>query len=217
MKSTQLLFIPTPFLHPNSITTPTIKNCWLSLKLSGWRHYLEGSSILIGILTDHKNVEYFFTTKVLTHREAEYLAQFNLTICFHPGKLGTKPDSLTRRWDVYPKGGNSNYATVNLSNLCPMFMQEQISTSLRATQLVELVFCATVIMDQEKLNTISFPHFRMTLFTLLTRMTHSHNGPLLLMVSSDMITSFIFPIQMTYNSAFPLQTWPHTFQTSWSE
>ena len=30
-------------------------------------------------------------------------------------------------------------------------MQEQISASLRATQLMEPVLCATVIMDQEKL------------------------------------------------------------------
>ena len=31
-----------------------------------WRHYLEGSGILIDILMDHKNLEYFSTTKVLT-------------------------------------------------------------------------------------------------------------------------------------------------------
>ena len=104
---------------------------------------------------DHKNLEYFSTTKVLTRRQArwsEYLSQFNLVIRFRPGKLGTKPDSLTRRWDVYPKGGNSDYATVNPSNLHPMFTQEQIAVSLRATQLLELVLRATVIMDQEQLN-----------------------------------------------------------------
>ena len=120
-----------------------------------WRHYLEGSGIPIDVITDHKNLEYFSTTKVLTRRQArwsEYLSQFNLVIRFRPGKLGTKPDSLTRRWDVYPKGGNSDYATVNPSNLRPMFTQEQIAVSLRATQLLEPVLRATVIMDQEQLN-----------------------------------------------------------------
>ena len=120
-----------------------------------WRHYLEGSGIPIDVVTDHKNLEYFSTTKVLTRRQArwsEYLAQFNLVICFRPGRLGTKPDSLTRRWDVYPKGGNSDYATVNPSNLRPMFTQEQISASLRATELITPALRATVIMDQEKLN-----------------------------------------------------------------
>ena len=120
-----------------------------------WWHYLEGSGIPIDVLTDHKNLKYFSTTKVLTRRQAhwsEYLSQFNLIICLHPGKLGTKPDALTRHWDVYPKGGNSNYATINLSNFSPMFTQEQIATSLWATQLVEPVLCATIIMDQEQLN-----------------------------------------------------------------
>ena len=98
-----------------------------------WRHFLEGSGTPIDVVMDHKNLEYFSTTKVLTCHQArwsEYLSQFNLIICFCPGKLGTKPDSLTRHWDIYPKGGNSNYATVNPSNFRPMFTQEQISISL---------------------------------------------------------------------------------------
>jgi len=32
-----------------------------------WRHYLEGSASPIDVVTDHKNLEYFSTTKVLTH------------------------------------------------------------------------------------------------------------------------------------------------------
>ena len=84
-----------------------------------WRHFLEGSGIPIDVVTNHKNLKYFSTTKVLTCQQArwsEYLSSFNLVIRFCPGKLGTKPDSLTRRWDVYPKGGNSDYATINPSN-----------------------------------------------------------------------------------------------------
>jgi hypothetical protein len=64
-----------------------------------WWHYLEGSPLSIDVVTDHKNLEYFVTTKVLTRRQvrwSEYLAQFNLVIRFRPGRLGTKPDSLTR-------------------------------------------------------------------------------------------------------------------------
>ena len=33
-----------------------------------WRHYLEGSKIPIQVITDHKNLEYFTTTKILTRR-----------------------------------------------------------------------------------------------------------------------------------------------------
>ena len=64
-----------------------------------WRHYLEGSASPIDVVTDYKNLEYFSTTKILTRRQArwsEYLSQFNLIIRFHPGRLGTKPDALTR-------------------------------------------------------------------------------------------------------------------------
>jgi hypothetical protein len=65
-----------------------------------WRHYLEGSATPIDVVTDHKNLEYFATTKLLNRRQArwsEYLSQFNLIIRFRPSKLGTKPDALTRR------------------------------------------------------------------------------------------------------------------------
>jgi len=35
-----------------------------------WQHYLEGLVYSINIVTDHKNLEYFFFTKVLTQRQA---------------------------------------------------------------------------------------------------------------------------------------------------
>src|SRR5882724_7103781 len=76
-----------------------------------WRHYLEGSGFPINMVTDHWNLQYFSMTKILTRRQArwsEYLSGFNLVICFRPGKLGTKPDALTRRWDVYLKEGNTS-------------------------------------------------------------------------------------------------------------
>ena len=92
-----------------------------------WWHYLEGLVYPIDIATDHKNLEYFFTTKILTWRQAwwsKYLSQFNLVIRFCSGYLGTKPDTFTRWWDIYPKGRNTGYATVNLHNFKPIFTQE---------------------------------------------------------------------------------------------
>ena len=35
-----------------------------------WRHYLEGSTSPVDIVMDHKNLEYFSTTKLLTHHQA---------------------------------------------------------------------------------------------------------------------------------------------------
>jgi len=98
-----------------------------------WWHYLEGLAYPIDVVTDHKNLEYFSTTKVLTRRQAwwsEYLSQFNLVIRFCPGQLGTKLDALTRRWDVYSKGRNTGYTTVNPHNFKSIFTQEQLAASV---------------------------------------------------------------------------------------
>jgi hypothetical protein len=119
-----------------------------------WRHYLEGSSVPIDVVTDHKNLEYFSTTKVLTRRQvrwSEYLSPFNFTLRFRPGKLGAKPDALTRRWDVYPKEGDKDYASVNPHNFRPVFTQEQLASSLRASYLAVPTLRAGTIMDIKQL------------------------------------------------------------------
>ena len=64
-----------------------------------WQHYLEELAYPIDIVMDHKNLEYFSTTKVLIWRQAQwskYLSQFNLIIRFRPGHLSTKPNAFTR-------------------------------------------------------------------------------------------------------------------------
>src|SRR5882672_7495309 len=120
-----------------------------------WRHYLEGSGLPIDVVTDHRNLQYFSTTKILTRRQArwsEYLSAFNPIIRFRPGKPGTKPDALTRRWDVYLKEGNSNYATVNPQNYRPVFTSKQLASSLRATTLTIPALRGSLIMDAERLH-----------------------------------------------------------------
>ena len=75
-----------------------------------------------------------------------------MAICFHPGKLGTKPDVLTRCWDIYHKEGNSDFTLANPSNLQPIFTKKQLKASLWATYLALLIIHLTVIMDIEKLH-----------------------------------------------------------------
>ena len=73
--------------------------------LEHWRPELEGTIDPISIITDHKNLEYFMTTKVLNRRQArwsEFLSRFNFVISYRPGKQGGKPDSLTRRSEDLP-------------------------------------------------------------------------------------------------------------------
>jgi len=119
-----------------------------------WRHYLEGSTSPIDIVIDHKNLEYFSTTKIPICRQArwlEYLFQFNLVICFRSGRLGTKLDALTRQWNVYPKRGDNSYTSVNPHNFCPVFTHKQIAASLWATILTTLTLCTATILDQNQL------------------------------------------------------------------
>src|SRR6266481_1174763 len=120
-----------------------------------WRHYLEGSGTPINVVMDHRNLQYFSTMKVLTRRQArvsEFLSQFNLVIRFRPGKLGTKPDALTRCWDVYPKEGSSDYARINPQNLQLVFTNDQLASSLRPTILQGPVLRSSLIMDTERLH-----------------------------------------------------------------
>ena len=119
-----------------------------------WRHYLEGTDVPIDVVTDHKNLEYFCTTRILSRRQARwstFLSSFNMVIRFRPGRLGTKPDALTRRPDLYPKGEGKPYGTVNPQNCRPVFSSSQLSASLRATNMLPVVLRGVVAMDFEEL------------------------------------------------------------------
>lgn len=74
-----------------------------------WRAELESSPHPIQVLSDHRNLEYFMTTKLLSRRQArwsEFLSRFNFKIVYRPGKKGGKPDALTRRSGDLPKEGD---------------------------------------------------------------------------------------------------------------
>ncbi|KAH0358938.1 hypothetical protein KCU65_g10168, partial [Aureobasidium melanogenum] len=77
--------------------------------LEEWSAELEMNQEMIKILCDHRNLEYFMSTKMLNRRQArwsEFLSRFNFTIVYRPGKQGVKPDSLTRRSEDMPKEGD---------------------------------------------------------------------------------------------------------------
>ena len=85
-----------------------------------WRPMLEGAGLPIKILTDHRNLQYFMTTKQLSHRQArwsEYLLRFNFVIQFWPGKLDAKPDALTRRSGDLPKEGDERIQQMQQTGL----------------------------------------------------------------------------------------------------
>src|SRR5258705_1834585 len=95
-----------------------------------WRHFLEGSAEVIDTVTNHKNLEYFMSSKKLSccqARWAEFLGQFNMKVRFRPGRLGSKLDTLTCRWDIYTEGDNPEPA---VTNVCLVFTIEQLTGTL---------------------------------------------------------------------------------------
>jgi hypothetical protein len=65
-----------------------------------WRPELQGTQEPFEILTDHKNLEYFTTTKSLNQRQvrwSEFLTGFNFKIVYRPGSKAVRPDALSRK------------------------------------------------------------------------------------------------------------------------
>ncbi|KAL0199704.1 hypothetical protein M9458_002891, partial [Cirrhinus mrigala] len=71
----------------------------IKLALEEWRHWLEGARHPFTILTDHRNLEYIRTAKVLNHRQARwalFFTRFHFYITYRPGSQNTKADALSR-------------------------------------------------------------------------------------------------------------------------
>jgi len=72
-----------------------------------WRPFLMGASQEIVVSTDHKNLEFFNTTKLLNRRQAsrrEILSQVNFKIIYRPGEKNGLADVLSRRVDPELQG-----------------------------------------------------------------------------------------------------------------
>ena len=73
--------------------------------LEEWRPELQGTPEAFEIITDHKNLEYFTTTKALNQRQvrwSEFLSQFNFRIVYRPGSKAARPDALSRKSEDRP-------------------------------------------------------------------------------------------------------------------
>ncbi|KAH6589502.1 hypothetical protein BASA50_009995 [Batrachochytrium salamandrivorans] len=77
-----------------------------------WRHFLQGGLHPIMVLCDHKNLEYFMTTKKLTRRQARWsleLSEYDFSITHRPGKLNGRADPLSRRHDYKVDDESQNF------------------------------------------------------------------------------------------------------------
>jgi hypothetical protein len=83
--------------------------------LDEWRHFLEGAQHKFEVWTDHKNLQYFMTSKSLNRRQARwslFLSRFDFTLHHKPGRTMGKTDALSRREDH--GSGNSDNRDITL-------------------------------------------------------------------------------------------------------
>ena len=62
-----------------------------------WRRYCEGAAHQVQVFSDHQNLEYFTTTKILNRRQARWaqeLVGIDFHIYYRPGTQNGKPDAL---------------------------------------------------------------------------------------------------------------------------
>ena len=107
--------------------------------LQHWRAELEGTVDPVEVVTDHKALEYFMSSKVLSARQArwaEILSRYHFRISYKPGKQN-KADPLTRLDEKalnQAKRDNRDQTLLPLEYLDPQILQEldvnQISLSL---------------------------------------------------------------------------------------
>ena len=124
-----------------------------------WRPELEGSAQPIDVISDHKNLEYFTSTKLLSRRQArwsEFLARFDYKIVYRPGRAGGKPDALTRRSGDLPEEGDETdernsfqHQTILKTHNLDDGVAESFNSTVVGTSPDPIVL-APAILDQEQ-------------------------------------------------------------------
>jgi hypothetical protein len=119
-----------------------------------WRPELEGSTYPVEVITDHKNLEYFMSTKQLSRRQArwsEFLSRFDYRVTYRPGKAGGKPDALTRRSGDLPKEGDTSD---------PRHLHQHqtiLKTHVLDPKIVEDLQCQAITLDPVQLHLSPVP------------------------------------------------------------
>jgi hypothetical protein len=108
---------------------------------------------MVQVFIDHKNLEYFMTTKVLNRRQAYWaqeLAGVDFKIFYRKGISNSKPDTLSRCLEYYPgKGGGGDQLIQTILNEKHFGTISVISTGGEGTvfcySAVQLAYLATSV------------------------------------------------------------------------
>jgi hypothetical protein len=137
-----------------------------------WRPELEGALYLILVLSNHKNLEYFMSTKLLNCCQtcwAKYLSCFNFKIVYYPGKASRKPDTLTYRSGDLPNGGDECLVKQQKAVLKPHNLPDklQISANLSPSN-------TQLPLDQEIAKAIANNTFAQNILSMLRDGKHHY-------------------------------------------
>ena len=146
------------------------------------------------------------TTKLVTQHQAwwsEYLSQLNMVIHFHPGKLGAKPDTLTRWWDIYRKGEIAT-SPQQIQAICTLYSpMSNLPPHYRLLILWPQFFNQPLLWT---LNNFIILYENPTPLTPLLlrnpRAPPTPNGPLMTMVYYAAMTASTCQMLMTFDSKF---------------
>ncbi|MBW0521914.1 hypothetical protein O181_061629 [Austropuccinia psidii MF-1] len=108
--------------------------------LKHWRAFLLSFSNSFKVLTDHSSLQYFMSSKVLTHHKAhwaKFLSEFDFTITYCPGRLATLPDALSHPDNVYPERG-VDFISKNPQSFHQVIKQDGIQESIFFSIKVEI-------------------------------------------------------------------------------
>jgi hypothetical protein len=113
---------------------------------------------MVQVFTDHKNLEYFMTTKVLNRRQAcwaQELAGMDFKIYYRKGTSNGKPDTLSRCPEYRPeKGGGRDQPIQTILNERHFGTISAISTGGEGMVFcylaVQLAYLATLVSKWTK-------------------------------------------------------------------
>ncbi len=119
--------------------------------LQFWRPEVQSTKDAVLIITDHRNLEYFLTTKTLNRRQAhwwEILSEYNFHIKYRPGIHNGAADALSRK---HPPDHDENQQTLLTTDhfLGAMFVLEQPQTEL-LHQILEAQAKDTVLLGAKE-------------------------------------------------------------------
>ena len=88
-----------------------------------WRRFLEGAAHTVVVFSDHRNLQYFTTSKLLNRRQARwamYLSEFDFKVVYRPGSKQILSDALSRRPDYCLKADEVACSNQRQELLIPM-------------------------------------------------------------------------------------------------